>query len=633
MRMGSTENSKTIVSSIQHIWRCAHPSPPPLARGKRARHASSMGRVHVYCVLPLLLYGWLLHEVECSLLEPGAVVDLTFTDADSEINWVSGNISWGPPDNSSLGHTRYAIYFVPDLEASELLLELAVVPVGTNSYELPRTSRPLEADHLAVFSMDMSGNNEVALGFNSIAFVDSYSDGDLPENTVTSVFFNDTNPRCREAEGILTWSPGDEATITGFAVYFASSENGTDRLAIDAEVPKNVNSVEVNSTIVGTRSYLLIYTTNENGESLQASAFQFSDLFTLDQRVTEMDFQDTRNARYGLAGALTWTAPSNMTGVEDYEIWLGVDEIGTDETSLGQVASGTDEFTISVSDRGSADFLLVYTTVSNHRQECPASFSFFDKASQLKFVPGVGVTTVTLHFREEDTVTNVAFTDTDSSEGFVKGWITWENPDDLAVIQEVRFFFAVSDTVGEGTYVDGDTTDVTGRHEFGGASAARGETQFYVEGPEDKGNANYLHVYIDGGAARGQTDPYIDGLNSPTVILLKDYILTIPSVSVSDIIVTDTDPAAGRVAGFVNFTPPSDFSTVDYYRVFFGSSETGSREFIGDSDDVAAPQVAIPESTYLRFNGSSVWDQVLVFTANARGLQVPSSRMILMQQS
>jgi hypothetical protein len=242
-----------------------------------------------------------------------------------------------------------------------------------------------------------------------------------------------------------------------------------------------------------------------------------------------------------ISGLITWHEPNDSATVTMYAVFLAEDPLGTQQLQVGSgnVSFGTNQLVLGTIDRGSRDWLLVYTVNDRGLASNASAFHIFDQDG---YGPRVSISS--LHFD-----------DTNNTFGFISGMVTWREPDDSATVQQ--YVVHLVDTATDFRY----QLDLV----------MFGTNQLDIPYPLMRNGSTIIAVYTRN----------VNGLQSvregsQTVIWIYDHADVPPLVSVSNAEFVDVDPVEGKIGGTVTWVPPTNIVSVNHYVVALTEDVAGA---------------------------------------------------------
>lgn len=185
----------------------------------------------------------------------------------------------------------------------------------------------------------------------SVAFTGCKDDKDdvkptAPTEIVTDVTFTDKDVAEGKIGGTLSWNaPKEVANITKYIIYLSSDGKGRDTKLGEVAVGTNSFKVEEGTAL---NTYILVVASNAQGESEALASFKVVDVKPgiPTSVVTDVAFTDEDLSVSKIAGKLTWKAPTSVSDITKYVVYLSADGNSRD-IKLGEVAVGTESFDIA----------------------------------------------------------------------------------------------------------------------------------------------------------------------------------------------------------------------------------------------------------------------------------------------
>jgi hypothetical protein len=374
----------------------------------------------------LLLAFWL--DVAWAVAPTQEVSNVHFEDTNGDGGWLSGTITWDPPEDLT-GIHHYAVVIFNSM--SDISPKLPATPgdlkgawylsfmgnvhkalVGTSSLSIhaligdgfPRRGSTEVQPHdrrRYVWSNQHPGDRYIAVvcvsedaehgPAKSIPIYDLSTQ--LPHDHLDSVSFTDTNADLGVLSGTISWSPSGKFDFTltkYYSVYLADDEVGTSEEKVsDVDVPT------LNFTLSGhsrnKRDFIRIRGANTNGVSAWAKTMRLFDLgpSVPNEGVSGLAFTDLDTMQGLVAGHITWTPPDDEAPISSYRIFLS-DQPGNGGHVMPQsgysVPVGTNSFALpfyplqNAPETGKADYIQVYTVNDKGMQALPTELAIVDLA-------------------------------------------------------------------------------------------------------------------------------------------------------------------------------------------------------------------------------------------------------------
>ena len=308
--------------------------------------------------------------------------------------------------------------------------------------------------------MYAKNTNGLALTATSSYFVDN---GAVVATTITatattitttvtrgSSAFTDTDNDRGFIGGIVQWMvPVDTSTITKYEVYIAYDDQNTygaqlwDNILGSPDVPVGSNSLEIYGGRAGRQTVQSGYPANwvvvyKNGGSSIADRVAAIKLYdassSLPDAITlsDLSFADQDTDAEQIGGTVSWSVPAqtDLGYVQEFEVYLADDAVGTNKESLGSVQRGTNQLSIADDTAsGTKQYLLVYAKNTNGLAATATSAYFTDTGGNsptTTITATVTTSTITTTWTGNvDSVYSVTYSDTDSSAGSLAGTVSW----------------------------------------------------------------------------------------------------------------------------------------------------------------------------------------------------------------
>jgi hypothetical protein len=346
------------------------------------------------------------HVFDDDGMPPNATVSsVLFWDVDTMEDSVNGIITWFEPEDSA-SVQYYAVYFVVEGEEEE---QIAQIPFGTNQWPVPANTALNASRHY----IKVVTGNVYGLQLPEVLEMPLYDNiGTVPGSFVTGVAATDMDDGLGQVSMTISWTP-PTAEYFAVAVLFATDPQGSDRFQVGQDVPMGTNSliVPAGTQLLG-RDFVLVVVYNQTSSAFLAipkSLKLHDDSLSVPQvSVSGVSFTDEDPNIRKIQGAISWVPPANVATINAYVVYLATDASGSSKTQLGQAVSYGTNFlnVLSGTDRGSRDYILVYTKNSVGEQQTPASARLLDKT----LVPPL------------ETVSNISFSDSDPTLASLKVW-------------------------------------------------------------------------------------------------------------------------------------------------------------------------------------------------------------------
>ncbi|CAE8590871.1 unnamed protein product, partial [Polarella glacialis] len=534
------------------------------------------------------------------------VSGLSFSDTDALPGRLRGSVLFQPPDQTATVAT-FAIFLAMDAAGSSKD-RLATIPLGSNSFVLPNSTDRQSHDWLLVYCENPAG---LATTPAALRLYDA-SDAQ-PAASVTGLLFDDLDSADGQIQGKVIWTePDDTASFEKYGIYLAADRFGASKSPLAVLVEVGTNSLSFPAGVLRQAyDFLVVYTINANRSSQTPTAIFLQDNTTLRPTVsvTNLRFQDEDVGAGSVGGEVSWQEPDDMATVSHFTAVLSDAADGSANASplAESIARGVNQYQIDDgTPRLTRDHLLVYTKNANGLQSVPCAISIWDNSTD---VPSASVQ-------------NIAFTDSDSEEGFIEGNVSWTPPSDVAQLTAYSVFLS-NDTVGteEQGWAKQGLNESSFSEKFQvGEDVLAGSTRLSVVSRTDRRSADVIRVYTKN----------VNGLQTaPASIFLRDETSAPPSVGVTHLRFLDQDQDVDELSGTASWEDPDDTATVWSYALYLGQDPSGSVKLQAGQDvDVGIEQTDIPGDTLRAGN-----DHVLLYTKNGHGLQQNPAAQILYDAS
>jgi len=450
------------------------------------------------------------------------VSNLVFADADQTIGNVDGIVFWAePPDLAEV--RMYSAYLAESNDGTGGLSIGEWEPdVHVNNVTVQTTPRDAR-DWVLVYTKNDNGRAPVA---TAIILYDARPTVPPIASTVSMIYFVDTDDSEYEVSGVISWvEPVDLATFTSYAVYLGKDANVTPPLImVGSDVPVGTNELVVPANFSTADGYdtILVYTKNIHGVQQTPFAVRLLDETDIVPRVSvsALLFSDMDADSDKVSGTVYWTEPAELASVRHYAVFLAEDVIGSGKLQEGSdTVVGTNQLFVADSTaRDERDHVLVYTKNKNGEQVTPVAIVLEDN------------TTV----QPPVSVSDIAFTDIDSTQSNVSGTVYYLEPPNMATVRNYILYFAddtaQNDPASHMSQVGGDYDVFVG------------STSLNVPASAMRDFRDWILVFT-----RNDNGRELD----PSFIRLLDNTTVPPVVVVSNLNLQAMDPTVGDVSGDV----------------------------------------------------------------------------------
>ncbi|CAE8611043.1 unnamed protein product [Polarella glacialis] len=243
-----------------------------------------------------------------------SVFGMLFPDHDLDLGDVGGTLQWSAPTDTT--HvTHYMLYFA---SADFTRLLTSNVSVDQLSYDVPPetllaapTGVPLSTTQLLVYTLSSLVEQTTP---TALAILDEVA-------SVSAISFVDRDLDPTDLGGLVSWTvPSIPRRVETYHLYLATSEAGSARSQVASGVPVGTPELAVPvDTPLREFTDLVVYTRSALVEQTTPVALNISDVSSVVSNVSLTDYDLDKT---DLGGTLTWTAPSDTTGVTHYIVYM-----------------------------------------------------------------------------------------------------------------------------------------------------------------------------------------------------------------------------------------------------------------------------------------------------------------------
>jgi len=428
--------------------------------------------------------------------------------------------------------------------------------------------------------MDRSLLGQVSVGFNSIGFGSDLAlglythivvfaasplyeqttpTGHLVSDAVASVsgtLFPDRDLDVGEVGGKAWWvPPADITRVAQYVLYLSSDSVGAYRAlnGTVVQVGTNVLDLPADTNIIqGSFAYLLVYTKSMLFEQTTPAYSALVDMSSS----TNVSFIDKDLDAYALGGDITWDAPTDISLVVHYVIYLAKDAAGTQRSQVqSDVSVITNTFLLPAHTyQGLHTHIVLYMHSSLAEQSTPAATLVLDAFANL---------------------TNLTFIDQDLDALQVGGPISWNEPEETDLITRYLVYLAADD-IGAGRSLVANI-------------AAVDDTMVTLSAETLLASFHFVLVFARSALAEQTT---------PAAMMISDSAGGVQNLNFADF---DLDTV--ELGGIINWTLSADASVnalVTYYAVYLARDVAGGlRSKIGGDVPYGTTQISLPADTPL----------------------------------
>ncbi|CAE7939245.1 unnamed protein product, partial [Symbiodinium sp. KB8] len=560
---------------------------------------------------------------------------VTFTDTDTDANQLGGVINWVLPDDSSL-FSHWTVYMATTADNSNgQALQDSVegfnIPVGQTSLTLQtnqvrQTTDASPANFIVVlgYRTDLGASNSVALA--NIHGTQMLSMHHHASCIVASLVCG-KDPSWEYANGTVSWTQdsltADQASVSHYKVFLAEDLSGTNQLLVNT-VSRESSSASVASTMIGYRNHVLVYASNNYGDSPTSVGLEYqgksplttstatttstftattssttsqtetgtvtvtTTLFTVG--VGNLQFTDTIDTYFFIGGVLTWEEPADTTGITEYRVRLVFDVAASREQIVYEpdlgfataVPVGTTRFKIldntarrfACCDPSSypAAWLIVYIVKGSIQQEAIYAGHALIRDNQTThvadsiYVQELQIVDTTPEAQINVTLTGELYWNTSGPEYPNVG-------EDWSLIDQWDIYLAQATAHGSNN---------TGNRYIASVPLTAKSYIFTAE-PLNQGDDTII-VYASNAVGKAPFGSVVQfgqfgGLQTTSTTTYSST-STKPLTSMSGLTVTftDTDTNAGTLLGTITWDPPTDPSLLTSYDIYMSSDQQGSNQ-------------------------------------------------------
>eukprot|EP00930_Biecheleria_cincta_P063827 TRINITY_DN4935_c0_g3_i1.p1 TRINITY_DN4935_c0_g3~~TRINITY_DN4935_c0_g3_i1.p1 ORF type:complete len:2865 (+),score=453.67 TRINITY_DN4935_c0_g3_i1:925-8595(+) len=344
------------------------------------------------------------------------------TDLDLDANEVGGTAEWTRPGYETLVE-RYWVYLATSLTGTGRTL-LGSALAGESALNVSADTPRGSASHLVVYTASALVEQTTPVGE---ALVDSAV-------SVSTVAAADRDLDQGQFGGEITWNPpGSTALVADYLVYLAEDVAGTNRSLIGSPVPVGINKADAQPeselpvySAGGFTGTVLVYTRSTLAEQSTGVGASVSDVLS---SVTSIAFPDRDLDALEVGGTVTWSAPSNPSGLfhtTHYLVYFGESSSMSTRSRPGSglaVPAGTFSFQVPAETAlANWTHVAVYTRSSLVEQSTPGlRFPISDTSSE---------------------PLDVTFLDDDLDAAELGGTVLWTPASDVAKVSYYRAYFA-----------------------------------------------------------------------------------------------------------------------------------------------------------------------------------------------
>jgi WD40 repeat protein len=292
------------------------------------------------------------------------------------------------------------------------------IALGTTEVSLPADTPIQSFNHFLVYTKSSMAGEQVTP--ESTVIVDS-------EVIVPSISFTDLDLDQGQLGGDVTWeSPGDRSLVDEYVVFLAADPQGSGRSQVGGSVSVGTNAITI---VVDTASlenqYVLVYTKSSLAEQTTPQSLELNDTVAF---VSSLSFTDKDVDVFELGGTVNWVAPSDISQVTRYVVYLAVgDYLGANRTQIGgdvDIINTSISIPINTALRHYTH-VLVTTKSSLAESTTPVSTAISDTAAM---------------------VSNISFIDLDLDKSELGGTVMFNPPEDLSEVSGFVVYFAYIET-------------------------------------------------------------------------------------------------------------------------------------------------------------------------------------------
>jgi hypothetical protein len=505
----------------------------------------------------------------------GAVTALALFDADLDQGDIGGEVSWSPPADIAQVLT-YTIYFSEDT-AGSYRKHFSSVSVGINSIDVPADYDLAGSSYVVVYSASSEDEQTTPTAL----LVDDAS------ASVSSLAFVDYDLDAVDLGGDVKWDPpGDFSRVAFYHAYLAKSSIGASRSEIgpdtDIKVGTNLIAVTLN-TYAPLYTHVVVYTKSTLCEQVTPVSIPLVDA---DSSVSSVLFADHDLDLSDLGGIVSWAAPTDVSLVTYYTVYLASSAAGASKSRIGADPMGVPEGTLTISISadtpvGSQSHVVVFTRSPLAEQTTPAAISLIDISAD---------------------VSGITFPDLDLDKTDIGGTLTWSEPGDISLVTHYVIYLAAGTTSG------------VSRSKLG-SDIAVGTNTIVLLADVPLGSFTHFAIHTKSSLSPGgeQTTP-----GGTLEIVDRDG-------SVLNLNFGDRDYDVGQIGGDIKWTPPLDVAQVVDYSVYRAEDAAGTAKIqIGSTVAKGTNMVTLTVSTAL---GS--YTHIVVYSSNSYGAQTTPAAVLI----
>ncbi len=325
---------------------------------------------------------------------------VSFQDEDTDTNEISGTIKiTKAADETSITH--YTAYFA-DENGKALTGGAIGSPVAKTGSDVTvaigaNTAIPQYAKSISVYTKNATG--EMPVG--KAVWLEDLK-GTVPTVVATSGSFTDVDPKAGKIAGTLKFTSPVETTITGYSLYFGSSETspignkevtalglaGGASTAVNFEVPPGTD-------LPAGVTHVLIYTKNQYGRATTPLAVAITDVVASAGGAPanipgKIEFEDIDMTAGKVGGVIKIKKASDETDITHYVVYYSTNDF-TAKTSLTEVTKTGADLSITVSP--SVDYvagLKLMVVTKNATAEAAAGPKMDVEDKVIETITGIG---------------------------------------------------------------------------------------------------------------------------------------------------------------------------------------------------------------------------------------------------
>eukprot|EP00928_Gymnodinium_smaydae_P001477 TRINITY_DN10542_c2_g1_i1.p1 TRINITY_DN10542_c2_g1~~TRINITY_DN10542_c2_g1_i1.p1 ORF type:complete len:3412 (-),score=718.22 TRINITY_DN10542_c2_g1_i1:80-9991(-) len=339
--------------------------------------------------------------------------------------------------------------------------------------------------------------------------------------------------------------------LTAYTLYLADDAAGAGRRQVEDPVPTGTNEMLMpDNFALRSSSHLVIYTRSSLLEQTTPVPFALVDEFAT---VSNIGFFDYDLDRGELLGPLEFSEPKDVSEVVRYIVYMAENATGAGRLFYENVTEGFNA-TMVRPDTPLKKYthFCVYTQSALFEQTTPAAFQIVDN---------------------DASVSDVFFEDVDLDDLDVGGFVTWNEPTNMAGVLGYEAYLAQSYAGSERSQVGDDF------------ALQAGTTKVMVDANQPIRFYTHLVVYTRSELVE-QTTPVADGF--------VDNLARVRNVTFVD---GDLDPL--DIGGDVKWVAPENTSHVEEYILYLASSIAGAQRLSVDASLPGTDQILVPLNTPL----------------------------------